>query len=140
MSTLERAIAIAAQAHAGQLDKGGAPYILHPLRVMQRQASEEAQVVGVLHDLIERGAGGWTLIFNDTTRNFYDLPGTHGAISTVGCWYLKLFGYLFNHGSTFDYTMYARNVTVLRNKWDVLLNAWGDEVGVLAAIRAELGY
>jgi hypothetical protein len=61
MSTLERAIAIAAQAHAGQLDKGGAPYILHPLRVMQRQASEEAQIVGVLHDLIERGAGGWTL-------------------------------------------------------------------------------
>lgn len=33
MSTLERAIAIAAAAHAGQLDKAGRPYILHPLRV-----------------------------------------------------------------------------------------------------------
>ena len=60
MSTLERAIAIAAQAHAGQLDKGGAPYVLHPLRVMQKQTSEEARIVGVLHDVLERGAG-WTL-------------------------------------------------------------------------------
>ncbi|MBB6093198.1 hypothetical protein HNQ60_002076 [Povalibacter uvarum] len=34
MSTLERAIAIAAAAHAGQLDKSGQPYILHPIRVM----------------------------------------------------------------------------------------------------------
>ena len=34
MSTLERAIVIAAEAHAGTTDKGGAPYILHPLRMM----------------------------------------------------------------------------------------------------------
>ena len=61
MSTLERAIAIAAQAHAGQLDKGGAPYVLHPLRVMQKQTSEEARIVGVLHDVIERGGSEWTL-------------------------------------------------------------------------------
>lgn len=32
------AIAIPAQAHAGQLDKGGQPHILHPLRVMLRVA------------------------------------------------------------------------------------------------------
>ncbi len=36
MSTLERAIDIATEAHAGQFDKGGEPYILHPLRVMLR--------------------------------------------------------------------------------------------------------
>lgn len=34
MATLERAIEIAARAHAGQTDKAGQPYILHPLRVM----------------------------------------------------------------------------------------------------------
>jgi (p)ppGpp synthase/HD superfamily hydrolase len=34
MSTLEKAIALAATQHAGQLDKGGQPYILHPLRLM----------------------------------------------------------------------------------------------------------
>jgi len=59
MGTLERAIAIATQAHAGQLDKGGAPYVLHPLRVMQKQTSEEARIVAVLHDVLERGPG-WT--------------------------------------------------------------------------------
>jgi hypothetical protein len=34
MSTLERAIIIATEGHAGVKDKGGAPYILHPLRMM----------------------------------------------------------------------------------------------------------
>jgi guanosine-3',5'-bis(diphosphate) 3'-pyrophosphohydrolase len=53
MSTLERAIAIAAQAHAGQVDKAGQPYILHPLRVMLRLATEEERIVGVLHDVVE---------------------------------------------------------------------------------------
>jgi len=31
---LERAISIAVEAHRGQEDKNGAPYILHPLRMM----------------------------------------------------------------------------------------------------------
>ena len=59
MATLERAIAIAAQGHAGQIDKAGAPYILHPLRVMLAQSTDEARIVGVLHDLVE-DCEGWT--------------------------------------------------------------------------------
>ena len=51
--TLERAIAIAATAHAGQVDKGGAPYILHPLKVMLRMDSLEERIVAVLHDVVE---------------------------------------------------------------------------------------
>lgn len=51
--TLERAIEIAARTHAGQLDKGGAPYILHPLRVMLRVAPGAQQIVAVLHDVVE---------------------------------------------------------------------------------------
>ncbi|MGP6460088.1 HD domain-containing protein [Pseudomonas parakoreensis] len=51
--TLERAIAIAATAHAGQVDKGGAPYILHPLKVMLRMNSLEERIVAVLHDVVE---------------------------------------------------------------------------------------
>jgi len=62
MPTLEDAIALAAKAHAGQTDKAGAPYILHPLRVMQDQESTEARMAGVLHDLVE-----------DTDYTFEDL-------------------------------------------------------------------
>ena len=51
--TLERAISIAALAHEGQVDKAGAPYILHPLRVMSAQVSDEARIVAVLHDTVE---------------------------------------------------------------------------------------
>lgn len=60
MSNLERAIAIAVEAHAGQRDKAGAPYILHPLRVMLRLTSDNERVVGVLHDVCE-DCPGWTL-------------------------------------------------------------------------------
>jgi (p)ppGpp synthase/HD superfamily hydrolase len=56
MSTLERAIAIAADAHAGQLDKAGEPYILHPLRVMMKLETVEDRIVGVLHDVVEDNA------------------------------------------------------------------------------------
>ena len=51
--TLERAIEIAARVHAVQVDKGGAPYILHPLRVMLRVAPGAQQIVAVLHDVVE---------------------------------------------------------------------------------------
>ena len=53
MGTLERAIEIAAGAHAGQVDKAGEPYILHPLRVMLRVTSPEERMAAVLHDVVE---------------------------------------------------------------------------------------
>lgn len=77
MSTLERAIAIAAEAHAGQVDKGGEPYILHPLRVMLRLESVEDRIVGVLHDVVEDNAT-WPLAalraegFSDTILEAID--------------------------------------------------------------------
>lgn len=52
-ATLEDAILLAAQAHHGQRDKNGQPYILHPLRVMFRLESETEKIVGVLHDVVE---------------------------------------------------------------------------------------
>jgi GTP diphosphokinase / guanosine-3',5'-bis(diphosphate) 3'-diphosphatase len=53
MSTLERAIEIAARAHAGQTDKAGAAYILHPLRVMLAQQGVKERMAAVLHDVVE---------------------------------------------------------------------------------------
>lgn len=53
MSTLERAIEIAAVAHAGQIDKAGQPYILHPIRVMLRVTGDHARMAAILHDVVE---------------------------------------------------------------------------------------
>jgi (p)ppGpp synthase/HD superfamily hydrolase len=53
MSSLEKAIQIAVQAHHGQKDKYGDPYILHPLRMMCSLEDENARVVAVLHDVVE---------------------------------------------------------------------------------------
>lgn len=47
------AIRIAAAAHAYQRDKGGMPYILHPLRVSMACGDIETKIVAVLHDTIE---------------------------------------------------------------------------------------
>jgi GTP diphosphokinase / guanosine-3',5'-bis(diphosphate) 3'-diphosphatase len=62
MATLERAIEIAARAHQGQIDKAGAPYILHPLRVMLAVTHTEERIAAVLHDVVE-----------DTSVTFDDL-------------------------------------------------------------------
>lgn len=56
---LQRAIEIAVEAHRNQSDKAGAPYILHPLRVMMSVDTEEERIVAVLHDVVEDGPG-WT--------------------------------------------------------------------------------
>lgn len=58
MSTLERAIVIAAEAHAGQVDKASAPYILHPLRMMLSLGAADERIVAVLHDVCE-DCPGW---------------------------------------------------------------------------------
>jgi guanosine-3',5'-bis(diphosphate) 3'-pyrophosphohydrolase len=53
VSTLEKAIEIAAKAHSGQTDKAGIPYILHSLRVMLRVNTPDEQMAAVLHDVVE---------------------------------------------------------------------------------------
>lgn len=53
MPNLERALQIAMEAHAGESDKGGEPYILHPIRVMLECRSEKARIVALLHDVVE---------------------------------------------------------------------------------------
>ena len=53
MSTLQRAIEIATEAHKSQFDKAGNEYIGHPLRVMEMGKTEDEKIVGMLHDVIE---------------------------------------------------------------------------------------
>jgi len=54
-SLLGIAIAIASEGHKDQLDKGGKPYILHPLKVMYYLKSDDTELncIAVLHDYIE---------------------------------------------------------------------------------------
>ena len=53
MATLERAIEIAVLAHKGATDKAGAPYLIHPLRLMFAVEDADAKIVAVLHDVVE---------------------------------------------------------------------------------------
>ncbi len=69
-ATLDAAIKVATEAHYGQADKGGLPYILHPLRVMLavKDHGPAAMAVAVLHDVLE-----------DTSVTTVDLARTRGA-------------------------------------------------------------
>ena len=52
---LGKMLLLATNAHAGQFDKGGLPYILHPLKVMHyvKSDDEELQCIALGHDIIE---------------------------------------------------------------------------------------
>jgi (p)ppGpp synthase/HD superfamily hydrolase len=53
MSIIEKSLEIALQAYAGQTDKAGKTYILHPLRLMAKMQDEHEMAVAILHDVIE---------------------------------------------------------------------------------------
>ena len=53
MSDLDKAIQLAVRIHAGQKDRYGRTYILHPLRVMMKVETEQEKIVAILHDVIE---------------------------------------------------------------------------------------
>lgn len=54
MADLDKALQIACEAHRGQKDRYGQPFILHPLRVMLRCELESEKIVALLHDVVER--------------------------------------------------------------------------------------
>ncbi len=53
MSTIEKAIEIAAREHAGDVDKAGNPYLFHPLRLMFAVNTPFEKMAAVLHDVVE---------------------------------------------------------------------------------------
>jgi (p)ppGpp synthase/HD superfamily hydrolase len=58
---LGNVIVLATNAHAGQFDRGGNPYILHPLKVMHylKSDDEELQCMALLHDVVEDTKTTW---------------------------------------------------------------------------------
>lgn len=56
---LFKAINIATEAHRGQTDKYGAPYIGHVMRVVNYCRTLDEKIIGALHDVVE-DAPDWT--------------------------------------------------------------------------------
>ncbi len=74
---LHNMLVLATNKHASQYDKGGMPYILHPLAVMHylKTDDEELQCIALGHDLLED---------TDTSLNELKLAGmTKRVIDTV---------------------------------------------------------
>lgn len=82
---LSKMISLATERHAGQFDKGGRPYILHPLTVMHRLRTddEELQCIAVGHDLLE-----------DTTTTSFELEDQFGFRVRKGIQFLTKWPWL----------------------------------------------
>lgn len=53
MDVIEKSLQIALKAYAGQRDKAGKAYILHPIRIMLQMDSDYEMAVALLHDVVE---------------------------------------------------------------------------------------
>lgn len=52
-SNTRKAMNIAYNAHIGQVDKSGVPYIYHPIHLAEQMETEEECIVALLHDTVE---------------------------------------------------------------------------------------
>lgn len=50
---IEEALKMMLEAHKGQTDRSGKPYVLHPLTVMSYLETDVEKVVALLHDVVE---------------------------------------------------------------------------------------
>ncbi|PWL90548.1 MAG: GTP pyrophosphokinase [Clostridiales bacterium] len=55
----KKAMKIAYDAHHGQLDKGGLPYVFHPWHLAEQMDDEISTIAALLHDVVEDT--DWTL-------------------------------------------------------------------------------
>lgn len=74
---LGKFIVFATNAHAGQFDKAGQPYILHVLEVLHgvREQNEEIQCIAVGHDLFEDT--------NTTVEDLVELGATNSIVEGI---------------------------------------------------------
>lgn len=74
---LNKMLVLATNSHSGQFDKGGNPYILHPLRVMYclKTDDEELNCIALGHDIVEDCA--------ITYKDLYNMGFTSRIISGI---------------------------------------------------------
>ena len=70
---VKKAALIAYNAHKDQLDKGGYPYIMHPIHIAEQMETEDETIAALLHDVIEDTDIGFDYLkkegFSDTVIN-----------------------------------------------------------------------
>lgn len=87
-----KAMKIAFDAHNGQMDKSGIPYIYHPIHLAEQMETEEECIVELLHDTVE-----------DTNVTFEQLEK---EFSTAVIQALKL----LTHDKSIKYMDYVKNL------------------------------
>ena len=88
----KKAMNIAFNAHNGQFDKSGVPYIYHPIHLAEQMQTEEECIVALLHDVVE-----------DTEITFEKLEKEFSAPIIQA---LKL----LTHDDSIEYMDYVRNL------------------------------
>ena len=66
-----KAMRIAYDAHAGQVDKTGLPYIYHPMHLAESMTDENSVITALLHDVVE------------DTEDVYKRQIQHGIIMDI---------------------------------------------------------
>ena len=88
----KKAMKIAFEAHNGQVDKSGVPYIYHPIHLAEQMETEEETIVALLHDTVEDTG----VTFEELEKEFsYDIIQT-----------LKL----LTHDDSVEYMDYVRTI------------------------------
>lgn len=88
----KKAMIIAYNAHHGQVDKSGVPYIFHPIHLAEQMQAEDECIVALLHDVVE-----------DTDITFEQLSKEFSSQVIEA---LKL----LTHDKSKDYLDYVRNL------------------------------
>ena len=50
---VKKAVYVAMDCHRWEMDKGGYPYIMHPMHLAEQMNDEDSTVVALLHDVVE---------------------------------------------------------------------------------------
>ncbi len=111
---LALAIAITAEAFKTKFDKGGQPYILHCLRVMNNTRGDDCtKCAAIMHDLIE-----------DTDYKFTDLAKLGFSDKTIGLLYL------LTHEKETPYMEYIKSISVSVDATEIKLRDLEDNSNI----------
>lgn len=114
MKLLAKAIAITSEAFKDTLDKGGQPYILHCLRVMNNtQGNEDVKCAAVLHDIVE-----------DTDWTFEMLTKEGFSDKTIGILHL------LTHQTETAYQEYIKAISVNKDATNIKLRDLEDNSNI----------